>query len=107
MVEVKYWRDVSDVVSLPLKPLSTSMFVLSDLTPGSVYWYEMTVTQNSSGAQIGDTVTGLLIIPVAVVVSIVLILLVLGIVVFLVFLFCCRAGLFVLALIVMIKLPRC
>ena len=34
-------------------------------------------------------------IPVAVVVSIVLILLVLGIVVFLVFLFCCRAGLFV------------
>ena len=35
------------------------------------------------------------IIPVAVVVGIVLMLLVLGIVVFLVFLFCCRAGLFV------------
>ena len=60
MAEIKYWRDGSDVVSLPLEPLSTSVFVLSDLMPGSVYWYEITVTQNSSGAQIGDTVTGLL-----------------------------------------------
>ena len=61
MVEVKYWSDGSDVVSLPLEPLSTSVFVLSDLMPGSVYWwYEIRVTENSSGAQIGDTVTGLL-----------------------------------------------
>ena len=58
MAEVKYWRDGSNNVSLPLEPLSTSVFVLSDLMPGSVYWYEIRVTQNSSGAQIGDTVTG-------------------------------------------------
>ena len=45
-------------MSLPLEPLSTSVFVLSDLMPESVYWYEIRVTQNSSGAQIGDTVTG-------------------------------------------------
>ena len=59
MAEIKYWRDGSDVVSLPLEPLSTSVFVLGDLMPGSVYWYEIRV-ENSSGAQIGDTVTGLL-----------------------------------------------
>ena len=58
MVEVKYWRDGSNNMSLPLEPLSTSVFVLSDLMPGSVYWYEIRVTQNSSGAQIGDSVTG-------------------------------------------------
>ena len=58
MVEVKYWRNKCDVVSLPLEPLSTSVFVLSDLMPGSVYWYEIRVTENSSGAQIGDNVTG-------------------------------------------------
>ena len=57
MVEVKYWRNKCDVVSLPLEPLSTSVFVLGDLMPGSVYWYEIRV-ENSSGAQIGDSVTG-------------------------------------------------
>ena len=57
MAEVKYWRDGSNNVSLPLEPLSTSVFVLSDLMPGSVYWYEIGV-ENSSGAQISDSVTG-------------------------------------------------
>ena len=57
MAEFKYWRDGSDVVSLPLEPLGTSVFVLGDLMPGSVYWYEIRV-ENSSGAQIGDSVTG-------------------------------------------------
>ena len=57
MAEVKYWRDGSDVVSLPLEPLSTSVFVLSVLMPGSVYWYEIRV-ENSSGAQIGESATG-------------------------------------------------
>ena len=59
MAEVKYWRNGCNNVSLPLEPLSTSVFVLSDLVPGSMYWYEIRVTENSSGAQIGDTVTGL------------------------------------------------
>ena len=58
MAEVKYWRNKCDVVSLPLEPLSTSVFVLGDLMPGSVYWYKIRVTENSSGAQIGDSVTG-------------------------------------------------
>ena len=57
MAEVKYWRDGSNNASLPLEPLSTSVFVLSDLMPGSVYWYEIRV-ENSSGAQIGYSVTG-------------------------------------------------
>ena len=60
MVEVKYWRNGCNNVSLPLEPLGTSVFVLCDLIPGSVYWYEIRVTGNSSGAQIGDTVTGTL-----------------------------------------------
>ena len=35
MAEINYWRDGSDVVSLPLEPLSTSVFVLSlDLCTG-------------------------------------------------------------------------
>ena len=57
VAEVKYWRNKCDVVSLPLESLSTSVFVLSVLMPGSVYWYEIRV-ENSSGAQIGDSVTG-------------------------------------------------
>ena len=44
-------------MSLLLEPLSTSVFVLSDLMPGSMYWYEHRV-KNSSGAQIGESVTG-------------------------------------------------
>ena len=71
--------------------LEKSCIELSFLT------YYMTLIPHAGSSPSTDPPSGpsSWIIPVAVVVGIVLMLLVLGIVVFLVFLFCCRAGLYI------------